>query len=362
MGLTEFQIAARSIAACLSLPLVLAAVGISGCAPPVPPADVRRPPLPVHIVYPVSTDRLRTTEVCFGKLMARQSVPLTFSRRGIVKRISAEPASRVTRGQAIAELDMSQLDQQQQTLEAALQDARQRARTVAPQSAEATAADRRIRQLQEQLTQLSGQAATYSIVAPFDGVVVRSRLQEGDAAVPGMTAVQLAIDGPLVVVGSVPAGLANRIEPGQPVWVQLGEETIVCSVESVTRSRGDFASVGRELVVVFPDGDEDRYGQIGTVAEMRFFTEQDRTGSWIPLGAVRQSAAQWAVCIVEDGRVQQIDVTVLAHIEEFVFVESDLSAVAVIADGGHRVAAGQPVTAVDVTADYRVPFAQGAGE
>jgi len=362
MGFANTQMIGQTSTGCLAA-LLLAAVSIAGCTPPVPPADVRRVPLPVHIVYPVRAERLRTTEVCFGKLMARQSVPLSFSRRGIVKSILPEPMGRVTRGQRIAQLDTPQLDQQRQTLEAALKDAQERVRAsgASGQSAEATAARRRVQQLQEQLAQLGAQSASYAIMAPFDGVVVRRRLQVGDVAVPGRTALQLAADGRLVVVGSLPAAVATRVQPGQSVWVQLADETIVCVVESIGSEAGDFGASVRELVVAFTD-DTDRLQQIGTVAEMRFFTEQDRAGSWVPLGALRQPGSQWIVSVVDDGRVQPLEVDVLLHMEEFVFVATDLSQMSVIVDGGHRVAIGQPVTAVDVSADYRVPFAAGGAE
>lgn len=367
MGFANSQIIGPITAGCLKASLLLAAFSIAGCAPPVPTADVRRAPLPVPVVYPVRGERLRTTEVCFGKLMARRSVPLSFSRPGVVKDILSGPKDRVTRGQRIARLETPQLDQQQQTLEAALRNAQERVRAAATgatgaQTAEATAAARRVQQLQEQLAQLSAQSAAYAITAPFDGVVVRSRLEAGDAAVPGRTALQLATDGPLVVVGSLPDAVARLVLPGQSVWVQIDDETIVCAVESIGKVGRDSPGAVRELVVALPDDNEDRLSQIGAVAEMRFFTEQDWAGSWVPLGAMRQLASQWTVSVVNDGLVQSLNVQVLAHIEEFAFVASDLSTTAVIVDGAHRVVIGQPVTTVDVSADYRVPFAAGAVE
>lgn len=371
MVFADFQIVCRRAPLSLTVPM-LAAVCLGGCVPtePLPPA--RRTPLPVRVIYPVVTDRLRTTEVCYGKLMARQSVPLTFTRAGIVRRAvssfaspsggSNTSAAKVQRGQILAELETPQLDQQQKALQTALTEAENRVRGTAGPSADAAAASRRAQQLQQQLAQLKAEYASYAIAAPFDGVVIRSRIQPGDAVTPGTTALQLAAADPLVVVASLPAGLAARVQPGQPIWVQMGAQTIICAVESIAPASSELPHPGRELVVTFPEEASDHLKRIGDVVEMRFFTEQAATGCWLPLAALQRTGPGWSVFVVDDNRVRRAEVSVRTFSEEFVFVATDLSGVAVMASGGHRVAVGQAVEIVDVSGEYRVPFTQGAAE
>ena len=347
-------ISLRPMIVCVTVMLCAA-----GCRPASERAEPRRVPLPVHVIVPRSRDQVRTTEVAFGKLMARQSTPLGFARPGVVRSVTNSEA--VQRGDVLATLETPELDRQKQQLEEALAAARSGAAVSGAARGGASGGEAppdgaraaRTEALRRQLAQLNAQYAAFAIVAPHDGTIVRRRVTPGQDVTPGRVAVQLAAAGSLIVRAGLPDRAAGGLRPEQTVWVQVDGETIVCTLESVAAAQPSGVS---EVVLAFPDNVEDRWQQIGDAVEIRFFAEQTVSGCWLPLGALqRDDGDAWSVLTVVRQRVARQRVEVERLEGAWAFVRATFPDARVIVDGGHRVTDGQSVRPVDVTAEFRVP-------
>lgn len=331
---------------CLVCILAVSVTGTAGCGSAHSSgSDFQLPALlPVHVVIPVRVDRLRTTEVCFGKLMARRSVPLAFQRSGRIGSVSCDVGDQVSRGQILATLASPGLENRQRELESALRLA---------QSSETRS--NRVEELQQQLSQLTAESRTTTIIAPFDGIVTRCQFRSGQTVAANENIVQLADPGQLILRASLPGDVANGLLPNQTIWAQIDGQAVICDLDSPAEARGSVHA--REIVLRVPNSGGGLEQSLGRVFEVRFFVELRQSGYWLPLSALRRSRNEfWGTQVVVDQFVRRQDVKVLKLEDEFAFVASEgFDSAAVIVNGGHRVAEGQRVRLVDVSSEYRSP-------
>ncbi len=270
----------------------------------------------------VRTDSLAGGVVLTGSLNPYRVVEVRAQVPGIVTRLGADRGDAVREGQTLAVIEAEGIRSaaagaraQVAAAESNLALARQRAESsrtlyeqgalssIDLQAAEAAleAARSQVAAARSQLAGATESARHATVASPLSGRVSERTVSQGEAVSPGQTLMTVVDASQLELAGQVPVGDAARVRAGQEVRFAIesypGREFrgTVSRVEPVADALT--RQVGVYLRMPNPDGLLGGLFASGTVR-----TDAAATALVVPEGAIRGSAQEPYVWLVEDGR------------------------------------------------------------
>lgn len=311
-----------------------------------------------------------------GLVTARRSSSLGFEAGGRLVDIAADVGDKVRRGQTLAKLDTRSLQAQLNAslanireAEAALKlaNATVERQTILEEkgllasqsfdeaSAQAASAEARLLAAQAQAENLRVRIALSHLDAPFDGVVTRRFMDEGEIAPPGQPVLEVVEDGVLEVSVGLPLDVASRLSVGSDYPIRVEAQSFSARLRTLT---GIIETNQRTMTAVF-DVPEDAGISPGSVARLETQQAIEQSGMWVPVSALTESdRGLWAIYVVmKDGAHHRIEKRLvdLIHSEaERAFVRGALQDGDVfVRDGLHRLTPGMLVTPVTTSSDVR---------
>ena len=331
----------------------------------------------VNVLRIVEVGGLDHPEVYFGQLMPQRESRLGFRAGGEVKSIQGI-GSRVSAGNILAELDLEDLEQQQAKLKAQLEEQKQgstgqvaptgQPRPASPPTGPST--------LEQTLSKVEEQIAMGRLKAPFDAIVAETYVDQSGMAPPSSPVVRIVEDAAPMVKVALPRAIANRLQPGKAAQVLIGEQSVEFQVEAIAIEE---RPVGSRIVWLHTDDPLDggawSFGQtVATSFRIPMELPPERASFWLPQSALTRAAnGLWSVYVVtepaqNDSSLGQFTLTrkiIRVHRmhDEWVVAQGDLRQGAlVVANGLHRVVAGQAVRIEDVSDSFAAPGNAGEPE
>lgn len=291
----------------------------------------------------LTNDAFETTSF-LGSLKPRRSAPLAFTQGGRVAKIEITSGQQVAANQVLAQMDVSELEAQRETLQSALESVRQQFDA----NQNATTLRTRIVDLQGNLDEIDREIAKATVKAPFAGVVTKRSVEQGQVVSAGMPVFDLVDSGNFVVEVKVATGIANGMNPGESVWVLIQGRpfeavitTVLPTMQGSTRTR--------TVTLDFRDDQPSQNFNLGDAVEISYWTQTNKSGYWLPyLVLQQQTTGLWSALIAEDGasgtyaRARTLDVIQL-H-EDLALVQGALDpGDRVIINGLNRIVPGQKI-------------------
>ena len=191
-----------------------------------------------------------------------------------------------------------------------------------------------------------------SLVAPFDGVVTARFTDPGQVLAAGQAVLQLqTADRPEVRIGIAPAA-ATSLQAGSEHTLTINGAAILATLKAIIPRRDEATRTIDALFVVEDDSHTVRPGDL---AELEIPTWIDAPGYWVPLAALSKGTrGLWQGLVAMPGNngaheLQTRTLEILHAEDARAYVRGTLnSGELLIADGTHRVVAGQNVR-VDAT-------------
>ena len=341
---------------------MLIACTLPGCDQTVQPASrtvIRRTKQPLS-VNAVEIQRVESTVemvTYFGTLEPNRQAILGFPVGGNVKKMAAV-GDRIFASEVIASLEVAELEQQQSTLQRNLESAR---------SAQQTA---QVESIQAELAQVNAAISASQITAPFDCAVDTVFAASGgliESRKPVVKVVELAK--PHVKIG-LPRRVAQWIAPDDEYYFMIAKQR---KPGKLLRRGVTETPAGLSTLWFVLDDLQGVNASFGASVECRFNLPKERSGFWVPLTALHRSGQGiWSVMLIER---QDIDADPnlgeatkrLVEVKQFddkrvlidgSFTPGDL----IIADGGHRVVAGQPVVINSINPESAVARKPGSDQ
>ena len=309
-------------------------------------------------------------EAYAGEVHAREEPQLAFRIGGKIARRLVDAGAHVQAGQALAELDPSDLNLQSEAFRAQLASAQsdlalagselQRYKNLADQQlvsrslydtrlAAFRAAEARVRQARAQSASSGNQVAYAVLRAPGDGVIAERLAEAGQVVAAGQAVFVLAVDGEREVSISVPEQSMSGFQVGRDLAVELWAEPgkrfpgklreLSPSADPLTRTyaaRVSFNSGGTTV-------------DLGQSARV-YAKASANSGMSLPLSALTQGQGRPAVWVVDahSAKVHLTPVTVGAYREDRVPVLSGLKPTDwVVAAGAHLLQEGEQIAPID---------------
>lgn len=325
-------------------------------------------PRPVLVVRP--GDAVAGATAFAGEIRAREESPLSFRVGGNLVERRVDVGDHVDEGDLLAVLDDADLQAQVRASRAQLAAAEAEAgQTMADrarfaqlaedqlvsrsaadaQNAAAAAAQSQADAARASLVVSRNQATYTQLRAPADGVIASRSAESGQVVGAGQPVFTLAADGVREVLFAVPEGQLDRIEPGQPVLVELWSQDGRRWPGSVREVAPAAHPESRTFAVRATVDAPDDALALGQSARVYVPQPRDRSLS-VPLSALQRQGNGAAVFVVDqDTRLLRLQpVEVGAYGKDHVPVRSGLEpGDLVVAAGGHLLRAGQAVRPVD---------------
>lgn len=178
--------------------------------------------------------------------------------------------------------------------------------------------------------------------APFDAIVQRNYVHEGELAALGQPLIELVSAAALKAVVAVPQADAALIGPGQPVELEVSvlRKSWTAKVDRIYPAL-DQATRNATFAAFFPPSAE---VQPGMAVTARVEVDARPDAITVPAHAIRADAAGAWVWLLEDGRAQRRDVRPGPSHQGTTLIEAGLTAgELVIVTADQRIAEGAPV-------------------
>lgn len=306
----------------LALAVTVMVTGVSGVrGAQVGPSRSTSDPLPVETAI-VALETTTQVQTLFPALFAaRRESALGFETGGRIAEIGFDIGDRVEAGDSLARLDTRALEAQLSALMAQIDAAQARADLaqvtlerqrqlvdaghISPQrldeaEAETSAALAQQAALVAEARTVEVRLDLSEISAPYSGVIVARRFDEGAIAGPGVPVLELVEDGALELRVSLPLQEAAALVVGESYRVETaGHESTV-----IFRAATDVVDARRRAVTSIFDADQTAGATSGSVARLILNTELEASGFWAPLTALSQGRrGLWSIFILapQDG-------------------------------------------------------------
>ena len=162
---------------------------------------------------------------------------------------------------------------------------------------------------------------------------------------------------PLLVV-SLPSKLADEIPPQQKVAAINRDSRTSCTLAEISESENPPGNRSARFSITPRVGEAG--WEVGDSIEVRMTITRDLQGYWIPISALSQSTdGEWSLFALDSGdseeesneslRIKVEPVQLVYHEGDWVLVDCANSLDAIVADGTHRIVAGQVVQPRDIT-------------
>lgn len=340
---------------------------------PLVPTD-RPVPISVETTNVSFEPAFTATEKFSGIVAAKRSSQLGFPAGGRIADLRVDLGDRVAKGDTLAVLDTRGLRAQLASANAMISEAEASyalaestvdrqisllerghvsTQRVDEARAQADTAMARIRAARANADALRVQIDLARIQAPFDGTVTARLADEGAIAGPGQPVFELVETGSLEARIGLTAKLTKSLQPGTHYDLVSDQGPVAATLRSVT---GVIDASNRTVSVVFDINDPDSVA-VGAVVRLEMERTIDEPGLWLPVSALTEAdRGLWSVYLARrDGSGWSAEpgiVEIVYQAGERVFVRGAIrDGDKVIMDGLQRIAPGQPVTPVEVSAN-----------
>jgi membrane fusion protein, multidrug efflux system len=353
----------------LLLPLA-AFMLLSACSKKEEPTVLR----PVLVVQPGAG--MAANSVYSGEVRALEEPQLAFRISGKVAKRFVDVGTAVKAGQALAELDASDVNLQSQSAQAALASAQsdlelakselsRYKKLVDEQIVSRSLYDTRVstynaaaaRVKQARATSLvSGNQTAYAVLrAPRDGVIAQRMLEAGQVVAAGQAVFVLATDSGREIAISVSEQDVAKFQPGMPMSVELwaaSGKIFPAKLREISPSADPLARTFAAKVSFQAEGVKAEVGQSARV----YVQDSNSSQMSLPLSAIYQRDKKPAVWIVEKSaagaqaqhRVRLVPVQIGAYGETNVPVIAGIKSTDLVVSAGvHLLLDGQAVKPVD---------------
>jgi RND family efflux transporter MFP subunit len=302
------------------------------------------PAVRVHLAEVRAVTETRQLELP-GTVRAYESAALAPKVMGSVQKLSVALGQSVRRGDVLVTLSANEIAAKLAQAEAGLAQAQrdvERETGLLAKGASAAetvriAEDRR-RLMQATVDEARTMLAYATITAPFDGVITRRYVNEGDLAAPGNPLLEMENPALERVEVEVPEGLA-AVAAGTPIAVRVGSLELVGRLAEFSPS-SDASSRTFLAKIDLPPGAAVRSGQFARVG----WPAGEGTALMVPTGAVSAFGQMERVFVAQENRAVLRLVKTGAHRESGVEILSGLNAgERVIADAALPLRDGQPL-------------------
>ena len=314
-----------------------------------------------------------------GKVIAKQDANLGFEFAGIINTLHVIEGQQVKKGQLLAELNTQLLLIERTQLEAQLQQAQAEFDLIEANLTRLSSLSKRGFTSEQNIDELSSQkrvitanirstlsaleASQYRIdksklLAPFDGIVSRRDIAQGEVVAAGSTAFRLLKTGASAVTVGVPASFISQLQ-GEDHQLEIAGVDYPAKLLSIGN---EVNAVTRTISLRFALAD-DAPVYNGQLAYLALSQAYQQPGYWLPLSAITDGVrGMWNIYTLEQDLVQRdledpkqlsaaefqlksTTVTVLHATETAAYVQGDLQHnQAYVSAGIHRFVPGQRVT------------------
>jgi membrane fusion protein (multidrug efflux system) len=314
--------------------LFLAAAALSATACKRGDADALPAKVETMLVGPenvsvVRAEQVRSGPAISGSLSPERSATIRAEMTGAVVQTYAEAGQRVSRGQALAQIDAAVLRDQALSARSAVTTAqssydiarREVERSQALSSAGAIA-DRDLERARNQLLSAQAQLATAraqlanvskqldkaSVRAPFAGVVAQRQANAGDVVSPGTALFTVVDPGSMQLEAAVPAEALSQVRVGMPVEFSVNGYPNRSFTGRITRVNpvADPSTRQVHITAAIPNAGNTLVG--GLFAEGRVSSET-RTAPMVALSAVDERGLRPTVVRLKNGKIEKVEVT-----------------------------------------------------
>jgi RND family efflux transporter MFP subunit len=320
---------------------------------------------------PVKTEYYEVERLFIGRVSASQQANVSFETQGVAEELLVDQGESVTKGQALAKLDISLLKTQSNELAAQLRDTKSR-KKLAENSlrrqidlkANGFTAEQRIDELTSEVESLAASESRLKaslnanvirlkkgvLKAPFGGVVSRRFIDAGTVVDPSQPVFQIIDKGGLELKVGIPAGLVSSLVAGDSYAAQIdGIETTAIFISAAAH----LDQISQSVPVRFALTDiEARDGQTAVVSITK---KQKIAGFWVPIASVTEGMrGSWVVYGLEGKSalktLTQSAVEILHVDDDSFYVKADITG-DIVASGMHKVVPGQLVELVVIEAE-----------
>ncbi|MEL6476893.1 MAG: efflux RND transporter periplasmic adaptor subunit [Pseudomonadota bacterium] len=322
-----------------------------------------RPPLTVAVETARLVDHYTVRERFVGRIEPTRETAPAAERAGLLVEMLVEEGDRVAPGQALARLDtrplslararlLAERDGIDADIELAERTSDRRARLVGDGWASGQAFDEarysvsglqaRRAALAAEIGEIDLDIEKSTITAPFAGRITARLADEGAVLAAGTALLTLEeIDRPRARIG-IPADRAAALAVAQEVRLDAAGAEVTGTVASITRAIDPVTRTVPVLIDLAPDP----VLTMGEVVRLSLERAIPARGAWVALTALKEAErGLWSLMIVTEAGVIGREAVELLHVQgDRAFVRGTFADGArVVADGGHRISAGQPV-------------------
>ena len=323
---------ARAPRTAAALLLAAAALSLTACKKgdaDAAPAKVETMLVGPENVTVVRAEQVRSGPAISGSLAPERSATIRAEMTGAVVQTFAEAGQRVSRGQALAQIDASVLRDQalsarsaMTTAQSSYDIARREVERSQALSAAGAIADRDLERARNQLLAGQAQLATAraqlanvsnqldkaSVQAPFAGVVAQRQVNAGDVVSPGTALFTVVDPGSMQLEAAVPAEALSQVRVGMPVEFSVNGYPDRTFTGRITRVNpvADPSTRQVHITASIPNAGNTLVG--GLFAEGRVSTEA-RTAPMVALSAVDERGLRPTVVRLKNGKIEKVEVT-----------------------------------------------------
>lgn len=322
--------------------------------------------------------------VVYGQLEPLQQSDIGFELSGTLSQLSVLEGDYVKKGQVLAILDKARLNARQNELKSALKSAKANAniayisakriaqlvaKNLEPQQrldevqAQVDASNAMSAEAQARLDSLSVELAKSSLVAPYDGQIVRQYIDAGTVINPNLAVFSIIANDNLEVRFGLPEQTAFGLKPMQTHLLDVRGNKFSAQVKSVASQRNlatrtidavftiDSNSLSAQLKAVMLSGD---------LVSLSVDIPVQEQGAWVPISALAAGVrGLWSLYVVDQNNTIQTRLVSITYANETkAFVTGAVNQnEQVVISGIHRLAPLQQVDNV-VEIDTQLVYAR----
>lgn len=339
----------------------------------------------------VSTINMQTNyikpRVVYGQIGSVQQSDIGFELSGTLHQVVVIEGASVTKGQVLANLDISRLKARENELKSALVSANANAKlaklsaqritqlvkqNLEPQQrldevqAQLDTANAATSEAQARLDSLKVELAKSSLVAPFDGQVVRQYLDAGTVLISGQAVFSIIAQEALEARIGLPEQTAFGLTVGETRELAIYGQTFMAQVSSVAKQRNQ---VTRTIDAIFTINTNSLSVQqkalmiSGDLVSLTVDNPMQTLGAWVPISALASGVrGLWTLYVVDDNNIIQSRLVSIEYADKTkAFVSGAINeGEKVVVSGIHRLVPQQSVTNVVELSNQFAPTAQQA--
>jgi RND family efflux transporter MFP subunit len=321
--------ATRTAAALLLAVTTLSATACKKGDADAAPAKVETMLVGPENVTVVRAEEIRSGPAISGSLTPERSATMRAELSGPVVQTYAEAGQRVSRGQALAQIDATVLRDQALSARSAVvtaqssydiakrevqrNEALEKAGAIATRDLERAqnallSSQAQLATARAQLANVQKQLDKASVQAPFTGIVAQRQVNAGDVVAPGTALFTVVDPGSMQLEASVPAEALGQVRVGMPVEFKVNGYPDRTFTGRITRVSpvADPATRQVHITAAIPNAGNTLVG--GLFAEGRVSSET-RNAPMVPLGAVDERGLRPTVVRLRGGKIEKVEVS-----------------------------------------------------